>query len=140
MVRLSLFSLLIFSYFLLSPRLFLVYSFISSALTETIFRKTLLRDQVRITETQVKAGTVPYSNLLSVQSQLATTEATQPPLQQKLSQTEHLLATLAGRAPTEWTAPEVDLGDLKLPGNLPISLPSEGGGWWNAQEKVPGGL
>ena len=35
--------------------------------TEEMIR--LLKDQVRITETQVKAGTVPYSNLLSVQSQ-----------------------------------------------------------------------
>jgi len=91
--------------------------------TEEMIR--LLKDQVRITETQAKAGTVPYSNLLSVQSQLATTEATLPPLQQNLSQAEHLLATLAGRAPAEWAPQEVDLGDLKLPGNLPISLPSD---------------
>jgi NodT family efflux transporter outer membrane factor (OMF) lipoprotein len=91
--------------------------------TEEMIR--LLRDQVRITETQVKAGIVPYSNLLSILSQLATTEATLPPLQQNLSQAEHLLATLAGRVPAEWTAPEVDLGDIKLPGDLPISLPSD---------------
>ena len=44
--------------------------------TEEMIR--LLKDQVRITETQVKAGTVPYSNLLSVQSQLAAIEATLP--------------------------------------------------------------
>jgi NodT family efflux transporter outer membrane factor (OMF) lipoprotein len=85
----------------------------------------LLKEQVTITETELKAGTVPYSNLLSIQSQLAATEATLPVLQQKLSQTEHLLATLAGRAPAEWTSPEVDLADLKLPRDLPVSLPSE---------------
>jgi len=91
--------------------------------TEEMIR--LLKDQVRITETQVKAGTVPYSNVLSVQSQLAAIEATLPVLQQRLSQTEHLLATLAGRTPEEWTPPEVDLADLELPGDLPISLPSD---------------
>ena len=91
--------------------------------TEEMIR--LLKEQVQITETQVKAGIAPYSNLLSVQSQLEATEATLPPLQQNLSQAEHLLATLAGRLPAEWTPPEVGLGDLKLPSDLPISLPSD---------------
>ncbi len=91
--------------------------------TEEMVR--LLKGQVKITEAQAKAGTIPYSNVLSVQSQLASTEATLPPLQQKLSQSLHLLATLAGRTPAEWTPQEVDLGDIKLPGDLPISLPSD---------------
>jgi NodT family efflux transporter outer membrane factor (OMF) lipoprotein len=85
----------------------------------------LQKEQVRITETQVQAGTVPYSNVLSIRSQLAATEATLPPLQQKLAQSEHLLATLVGRAPAEWTPPQMDLADLKLPRDLPVSLPSE---------------
>jgi NodT family efflux transporter outer membrane factor (OMF) lipoprotein len=85
----------------------------------------VLKEQIRITETQVQAGTVPYSNVLSVRSQLAATEATLPPLRQRLSQTEHLLATLAGRTPAEWASPQIDLADLTLPNNLPITLPSE---------------
>jgi NodT family efflux transporter outer membrane factor (OMF) lipoprotein len=85
----------------------------------------LQKEQVRITETQVQAGTVPYSNVLSLRSQLAATESTLPPLSQKLSQTEHLLATLVGRTPAEWASPQVDLTDLRLPKNLPITLPSE---------------
>jgi NodT family efflux transporter outer membrane factor (OMF) lipoprotein len=36
-----------------------------------------------------------------------------------------LLATLAGRAPAEWTLPAVELADLTLPGDLPVTLPSE---------------
>ena len=51
---------------------------------------------------QASAGTVPYSSVLSVRSQLAATEATLPPLRQKLDQAEHLLATLAGKTPAEW--------------------------------------
>ncbi|MGD1075295.1 MAG: efflux transporter outer membrane subunit, partial [Thermodesulfovibrionales bacterium] len=83
------------------------------------------REQAGITEAQAQAGIVPYSNLLSIQSLLASTEATLPPLQQKLSETEHLLATLAGRTPAEWTPLQIDLSDLTLPDELPITLPSE---------------
>jgi len=83
------------------------------------------RDQITITDAQARAGIVPYANLLSLQSQLATVEATLPPLRQKLSQTEHLLATLAGRTPAEWAPLQVDLTDLTLPGDLPVTLPSE---------------
>ncbi len=86
---------------------------------------SLEKDQAGITEVQTRAGTVPYSNLLSIQSQLAATEATIPPLRQKLSQAEHLLATLAGRTPAEWTPLDVELADLTLPSELPIALPSD---------------
>lgn len=83
------------------------------------------KGQVGITETQARAGTVSYSSLLSLRSQLAATEATLPPLRQKLTQTEHLLATLVGRAPAEWTPPQMDLADLNLPRDLPVTLPSD---------------
>ena len=85
----------------------------------------LQKEQTGITEAQVQAGTVPYSNMLGIQSQMAAFEATLPPLKQKLSQTEHLLATLAGRTPAEWEPPQVGLADIALPGELPITLPSE---------------
>lgn len=91
--------------------------------TEEMIR--LLKQQIRITETQVQAGTVPYSNLVSLQSQLAAAEATLPPLLQKASQAEHLLATLVGHTPAEWASPQIDLAALTLPNNLPITLPSE---------------
>lgn len=83
------------------------------------------QEQIRIAEAQVQAGTVPYSNLLSLESQLAAYEATLPALHQKLNQTEHLLAVLSGRAPAEWETPEVALTDLTLPVDLPRTLPSE---------------
>lgn len=85
----------------------------------------LEKEQIMITELQVQAGTVPYSNVLSLRSQLATTEATLPPLRQKLNQAEHLLATLAGHAPAEWTSPQIDMEDLTLPTDLPINVPSQ---------------
>ncbi|HTT40289.1 MAG TPA: efflux transporter outer membrane subunit [Burkholderiales bacterium] len=82
-------------------------------------------EQVHIMEAQVTAGTIPYVNLLSVQTQLASTQATLPPLRQRRDQAEHLLATLTGRTPAESAPPQIDLADLTLPSDLPVSLPSE---------------
>ena len=83
------------------------------------------KEQVRITETQFQAGTAPYANVVSLQSQLAATEATLPPIRQNLDRTQHLLAALVGRTPAEWQPPRVDLAEITLPGELPVTLPSE---------------
>ncbi len=85
----------------------------------------LQREQIKLTEFQAQAGTVSYANVLSLQSQLASYEATLPPLRQNISQTEHLIATLVGRTPAEWIPQQVELTDLTLPGELPITLPSQ---------------
>jgi NodT family efflux transporter outer membrane factor (OMF) lipoprotein len=82
-------------------------------------------EQTSIIAAQASTGIVPYSNLLSIQSQLAATEATLPPLRQQLAHTRHLLATLAGQAPTDSAPPRVTLSELKLPDDLPVSLPSD---------------
>jgi NodT family efflux transporter outer membrane factor (OMF) lipoprotein len=85
----------------------------------------LQREQVKLTEILAQAGTVPYSNVLSLESQLALYEAMLPPLRQNISQTEHLLATLVGRTPAEWVPQQIELADLILPGDLPLTLPSQ---------------
>ncbi|HVW69680.1 MAG TPA: efflux transporter outer membrane subunit, partial [Steroidobacteraceae bacterium] len=85
----------------------------------------LQREQVRLAQVQVTAGTAAYSTVLSLQSQLATYEATIPQLEQKLSQSDDLLASLSGHVPAEWTPPQVRLSDLTLPADLPVSLPSD---------------
>jgi NodT family efflux transporter outer membrane factor (OMF) lipoprotein len=85
----------------------------------------LQRQQVKLAQIQVTAGMAPYSNVLSLQSQLATFEATIPQLEQKLSESDDLLATLAGHLPAQWSAPEVSLAELNLPADLPVSLPSQ---------------
>ncbi|MGP8230989.1 MAG: efflux transporter outer membrane subunit [Steroidobacteraceae bacterium] len=85
----------------------------------------LQKEQVGIAKVQADAGTVPYANVLALQSQLASYEATIPQLEQKLDQSGDLLAALAGHSPAEWQAPPVRLTDLTLPGDLPVSLPSD---------------
>jgi NodT family efflux transporter outer membrane factor (OMF) lipoprotein len=86
---------------------------------------SLERDQIKITEAQAQAGLIPYANLLSLESQVAAVEATLPQLRQRLSQTDHLLAVLTGRTPGEWSPRQVELADLTLPGDLPLTLPSQ---------------
>jgi NodT family efflux transporter outer membrane factor (OMF) lipoprotein len=85
----------------------------------------LLREQVRITQAQADGGTVPYSNVLLIRSQLASTLATLPPLEQKIDQAADLLATLTGRTPADWKQPRIALADITLPKDLPTTLPSE---------------
>ncbi len=85
----------------------------------------LLQKQIKLTETQVSAGTVSYQAVVSLRSQLALVAATLPALKQKLNQTEHLQANLVGLTPADWQSPTIKLADLTLPLNLPVSLPSE---------------
>lgn len=84
-----------------------------------------LREQVKLAEFQARSGTGTYAAVLSLRGQLAAAEATLPPLQQKLDQSGDLLATLAGHVPAGWRPPQPDLADLKLPSDIPVSLPSE---------------
>jgi NodT family efflux transporter outer membrane factor (OMF) lipoprotein len=85
----------------------------------------LQHEQVSLAEVQYRAGTQPYSNVLSLESALASYEATIPQLQQKLAQSDDLLASLVGHFPADWSPPKIDLKDLKLPIDLPVSLPSD---------------
>jgi NodT family efflux transporter outer membrane factor (OMF) lipoprotein len=85
----------------------------------------LQKEQIAITEKQAQAGIVPFASVLILRNQLASLEVTLPPLRQRLSQSEHLLATLAGHVPSEWTPAQVAMAELSLPGTLPLSLPSE---------------
>jgi len=85
----------------------------------------LQHQQSHLAQIQFEAGTQPYSGVLSIESQLAANEATIPQLEQKLSESDDLLATLAGHTPADWRAPDVSLKELTLPQTLPVSLPSE---------------
>jgi NodT family efflux transporter outer membrane factor (OMF) lipoprotein len=85
----------------------------------------LLREQVRIATAQATGGTVPYATVLSLQSQVASTEAMLPALESKIDQANDLLAALSGATPATWVGPAVALDDLHLPEDLPVSVPSD---------------
>jgi NodT family efflux transporter outer membrane factor (OMF) lipoprotein len=64
-------------------------------------------------------------DVLTAESQLATDEALLPPFRQQFAVARHALTVLTGRVPGQWIPPDFSLKQLKLPKQLPISLPSE---------------
>lgn len=70
------------------------------------------------------AGKSAQLDVLTAQSQLAADRALLPPLLQQASVARHAIAVLAGRSSGTWSPPEFDLGDLTLPADLPLVLPS----------------
>ena len=85
----------------------------------------LEKEQIGIAEKQFQAGITLYASVLALRSQLEALDATLPPLRQKLSQSEHLLATLEGKTPAELQPKKIMLTEISLPRQLPLSLPSE---------------
>jgi NodT family efflux transporter outer membrane factor (OMF) lipoprotein len=83
------------------------------------------RQNVELVRTQRQTGTVPDSDVIVAESQLAADETLKPGLEQQLSVARHALAVLIGRAPGNWSPPDFDLAALTLPHRLPVSIPSE---------------
>jgi len=84
----------------------------------------LQEQQLKVVQVQFDAGAVAKSALLTQQTQVAQTRATLPPLQKSLAQARHQLSVYAGQLPSELGIPEFKLDSLKLPEQLPVSLPS----------------
>jgi NodT family efflux transporter outer membrane factor (OMF) lipoprotein len=82
------------------------------------------KQQLKIVERQFQLGGVSKADVLSQATQLAQTQATLPPLETQLSQAKHALAVLVGEFPGNSQIPDFDLASLKLPTQLPVSLPS----------------
>jgi NodT family efflux transporter outer membrane factor (OMF) lipoprotein len=74
---------------------------------------------------RMEAGKVARADLLIAESLLANDRTQLAPLRQQESVARHALSVLVGRFPAEWSPPNFELTELKLPGELPVSLPSE---------------
>ena len=83
------------------------------------------RDNLELVQHKFEAGKAARSDVLVAQTQLASDLAQLPPLRQQLDVAQHALSVLAGQLPGEWSPPEFTLDDFTLPGELPLSLPSE---------------
>lgn len=70
-------------------------------------------------------GKASFVDVLGARSRLAADRALLPPLEQDLSAARDALIVIAGKTPAEWSPPDFDLGSLTLPGELPVSLPSQ---------------
>lgn len=81
--------------------------------------------QLGIAQQRLKLGAIARSEVLTLQTQVEQTRASIPPIRNKLDQTNHLLAVLAGQAPGAGEVPQFTLADFTLPADLPVVIPSE---------------
>ena len=82
------------------------------------------RETLGILRQQEGLGAITGADVATQEASLAQAETTLPPLEKMLAQQRNLLATLPGRLPSERVAERFELTDLKLPQELPLSLPS----------------
>jgi NodT family efflux transporter outer membrane factor (OMF) lipoprotein len=82
-------------------------------------------DQLNLVQQQFTAGAASRADVLQQQATLAQSRATLPPLQKQLALQRDQLIALLGGFPNEALATQFTLNDLTLPGDLPISLPSQ---------------
>jgi NodT family efflux transporter outer membrane factor (OMF) lipoprotein len=80
--------------------------------------------ELGIIQRQFELGTHTRADVLQQQSNLASVRATLPGLEQQLAVSEHQLAVLTGQFPHDAARVELTLSELKLPEDLPVSLPS----------------
>jgi len=78
-----------------------------------------------LVQREFDAGKVAKSEVLTAEAQLEGDRTQLPSLHQSLAVARHALAVLAGRPAGEWSPPDFDIAELTLPGELPLSLPSE---------------
>jgi NodT family efflux transporter outer membrane factor (OMF) lipoprotein len=82
------------------------------------------RDNLSLVRTAFANGSVSRLDVLTAQSQLASDQALLPPLNQQLAMARHALAVLLGRSPADWSQPDFELADIRLPRQIPVSVPS----------------
>jgi NodT family efflux transporter outer membrane factor (OMF) lipoprotein len=74
---------------------------------------------------QLEAGYANRSEVAAQEAALAQVKATLPPLRKALAQQRDLLAALAGTFPSVGPRQSFKLDDLRLPADLPVSVPSQ---------------
>jgi NodT family efflux transporter outer membrane factor (OMF) lipoprotein len=82
------------------------------------------RQSLDILRRQQALGHVAGIEVAAQEAALAQAEATLPPLHKQLAQQRHLIAVLVGRYPSDQPSARFDLASLKLPQEVPLSLPS----------------
>jgi len=83
------------------------------------------RNNLELVQRKYTAGKAARSDVLVAQTQLASDLAQLPTLRQQLAVAEDAVSVLAGQLPGQWSPPEFALDGFQLPGELPLSLPSE---------------
>lgn len=71
------------------------------------------------------AGAASEQDVTTAQSQMDRDRTLLPALQQQLNLAQDALATLVGRSPADWAAPDFSLAGMSLPQDVPLVVPSE---------------
>ena len=122
------------AYQLEASYLSLTANIVTAAITEASVREQIKATQeiiadeatqLDIVKKRFNLGGASRADVLLQESNLRQEESTLPPLQLQLSQTRNQLAAYAGRFPSEQIIEKFNLEDLRLPRELPVSLPSQ---------------
>jgi NodT family efflux transporter outer membrane factor (OMF) lipoprotein len=81
--------------------------------------------QLDVLKQQFKLGAIPKTAVLAQETTLAQEKTLLAPLKNQLSQVHTQLAALSGRFPNEKLEDDFELTTLRLPDELPVSLPSQ---------------
>ncbi|HEY6621489.1 MAG TPA: efflux transporter outer membrane subunit [Steroidobacteraceae bacterium] len=93
------------------------------AATEQVI--ALERESLGVLRHELALGAIAEVDVYAQQAALAQLEASLPPLERQLRQTEDQLAVLTGRLPADFTPPHLQLEQWVLPVDLPLGVPSE---------------
>jgi NodT family efflux transporter outer membrane factor (OMF) lipoprotein len=83
------------------------------------------RAALEILRQQYAFGSVSLATVNAQQATLLQAEAALPALEQQRAQQQHLVAVLAGRAPSQLAPLDVELSVLTLPREVPLTLPAQ---------------
>jgi NodT family efflux transporter outer membrane factor (OMF) lipoprotein len=83
------------------------------------------RRTLAVTEHQQRMGELSAVEVAAARSTLEQAEQSAPPLQKQIDQQRDLLAVLLGRTTAQAPTDPLQLSDLSLPIDLPVSLPSD---------------
>ncbi|MGN6085670.1 efflux transporter outer membrane subunit [Trinickia sp.] len=81
--------------------------------------------EVDLSRQEFELGGAARSDVLSAESNLASVQATLPPLAQQLSAARSQLAVYLGKAPGESDEGPIELASMQLPLDIPLMMPSE---------------
>jgi NodT family efflux transporter outer membrane factor (OMF) lipoprotein len=93
------------------------------ATVETILAQD--RDNLRLVQTAFDNGSVAREDVVSAESQIANDMTLLPSLRQELAKARHALSVVLGRVPANELRDDLDLAQITLPLQVPVSLPSE---------------
>ncbi len=115
------------AYLTLSGQVVLEAVRVAAARAQMRLLNQILDDDRRLLDLARQAetlGGIPRTTRTLVEIQLAEDEATMPALQRQYDAARHRLALLVGKSPAEWSPPDFDLADFKVPPEIPVTLPS----------------